>query len=232
MATKAELAHRRKKADRTRAEKRRLQALWWHEEKLYDAGYRVLAGVDEAGRGPLAGPVVAAAVVLPRGAVLPGINDSKQLEPELREELFARIHELAQGIGVGVCDVATIDRMNILRASWLAMQQALAALPLQPDHILVDGYRVQCLPYRQQALVDGDCRSISIAAASIIAKVTRDRLMVELDAEYPLWGFAQHKGYSTPEHLACIEQHGICAIHRRSFAPVYETFQQRLPLEE
>jgi len=231
VAIKAELERRRKQANRTRAEKRRVQALWWHEERLFARGVQVVAGVDEAGRGPLAGPVVAAAVILPRGLFLRDINDSKQLDPDQREALYAQLQRVALGVGVGICEVAIIDRLNILRATRLAMQQALAALPTRPECVLLDGYRMPRCEYPQEALVDGDCRSISIAAASIVAKVTRDRMMNELDRQYPLWGFAQHKGYSTPEHLACINKHGVCEIHRRSFAPVYESFQPHLPLE-
>ena len=232
MATKAELARRRMRAEATRQEKRRVQALWWFEERLWGKGYQVLAGMDEAGRGPLAGPVVAAAVILPRGLFLRGINDTKQLTAEQREQLHQELQRMALGIGIGVVDVAAIDRLNILRATWLAMEQALAALPLTPDYVLLDGHRMPTCPYRQQALIAGDCRSISIAAASIVAKVTRDRMMADLDRIYPQWGFAQHKGYSTPEHLASIQQYGVSEIHRRSFAPVYESFQPHLPLED
>jgi len=231
VAAKAELERKRKRAERTRAENRRLRALWWHEERLFRAGYRLVAGMDEAGRGPLAGPVVAAAVILPRDAVLRGVNDSKQLSEEQREALFCQVQKTALAVGVGISDVTAIDRYNILRATWMAMREALASLALEPEHVLLDGYPLPDCPFRQKAIVDGDCQSISIAAASIIAKVTRDRIMVELDRRYPQWGFAQHKGYSTPEHLEAIARYGICDIHRRSFAPVYETFQQRLPLE-
>jgi ribonuclease HII len=183
------------------------------------AGGRV-AGVDEAGRGPLAGPVVAAAVVLPVGQALDGVRDSKQMTPEQRDEAFDRIHACALGVGVGIADTETIDRFNILRASHHAMREALTALPVRPDHALIDGRPVHPFPILQTALVKGDSRSVSIAAASVIAKVTRDRMMVALDAQHPEYGFALHKGYATPEHLASLERFGPCVIHRRSFAPV------------
>jgi ribonuclease HII len=194
---------------------------WWAEERAaIGRGFTVVAGIDEAGRGPLAGPVVAAAVILPLGAPLEGVRDSKQMTPEQRSASFEMIQERALGIGVGVVDVATIDRLNILRASHQAMRDAVAALHTAPDHALIDGLPVHPFPILQTALVKGDGRSASIAAASIIAKVTRDRLMDELHVAYPVYGFSSHKGYTTQEHLELLEKHGPCEIHRRSFAPV------------
>lgn len=187
-----------------------------------------MAGVDEAGRGPLAGPVVAAAVILPgdRGngnfdARLRDLNDSKQLTEAQREEFF-RIITNHSGIrhAIAIVDAATIDRINILQATHRAMNEALAKLQPPPQHVLVDGRAVKTLRFPQTALVKGDARSYSIAAASVLAKVTRDRLMLEFDSRFPTYGFAEHKGYGTPAHMAAITSHGPCEIHRRSFAPI------------
>ncbi len=194
---------------------------WWeHERAALERGFTVVAGIDEAGRGPLAGPVVAAAVILQTGDCLDGVRDSKQMTPEQRATCFDLIRERALAVGVGMADHEAIDRLNILRASHHAMREALAELAIRPDHALIDGNPVHPFPILQTALVKGDSRSASIAAASIIAKVTRDRLMEALDAEHPHYGFASHKGYATAEHLEMLEKHGPCPIHRRSFAPV------------
>jgi ribonuclease HII len=198
---------------------------WWCEERAArERGFRVIAGIDEAGRGPLAGPVVAAAVVLPHQTELPGVRDSKVMTPEQREEAYDLIFERAEAVGVGVVDVADIDRMNILRATHHAMRCAVDAMPVRPEFALIDGLPVHPFPILQRALVKGDCRSVSIAAASIIAKVTRDRIMRELDGAYPDYGFADHKGYSTPLHLERLQRLGPCPIHRRSFAPVAQFY--------
>ena len=187
------------------------------EAQAWRTGLTRVAGVDEAGRGPLAGPVVAAAVVVAPDRRIRGVNDSKVLPPERREELFALIHERAVAVGVGIVDHLTIDRINILEATRLAMDQALAALALVPELIITDFVSLRACPCPQRNLVDGDARCASVAAASIVAKVTRDRLMRELDAEFPAYGFAKHKGYATPEHIAAIDRHGLCPQHRRSF---------------
>ena len=187
------------------------------EAQAWRTGLTRVAGVDEAGRGPLAGPVVAAAVVIAPDRRVRGVADSKVLPPERREELFALIHERAVAIGVGVVDHLTIDRINILEATRLAMGQALAALTLVPELIITDFVSLRDCPCPQRNLVDGDARCASVAAASIVAKVTRDRLMRELDTEYPVYGFARHKGYATAEHIAAIDRHGLCPLHRRSF---------------
>jgi ribonuclease HII len=192
-----------------------------HEDALRARGHGRIAGTDEAGRGPLAGPVVAAAVVLPRHFSHSVLNDSKQLSEAHRELLYSELTTHPQvEWSVAVVEVAEIDRLNILRASHEAMRRAIAGLATPPDHVLIDGRPVHPCPLPQTALVGGDALSFSIAAASVIAKVTRDRLMVELDAAHPSYGFAQHKGYGTPLHLAKLREHGPCAIHRRSFAPV------------
>jgi ribonuclease HII len=187
------------------------------EAQAWRTGLTRIAGVDEAGRGPLAGPVVAAAVVIAPDRRVRGVADSKVLPPERREELFTLIHERAVAVGVGVVDHLTIDRINILEATRLAMDQALAALALVPELIITDFVSLRACPCPQRNLVDGDARCASVAAASIVAKVTRDRLMRELDAEFPAYGFAKHKGYATPEHIAAIDRHGLCPQHRRSF---------------
>ena len=197
-----------------------------HEKLAYNDGATIVAGVDEAGRGPLAGPVVAAACILPREFRHKTLNDSKQLTEHQREEIYT---ELAARDDVhwatGLSDVAVIDTYNILRATWRAMVLALDALPVRPDFVLVDGLHVPAIRIRQKAIVKGDAKSFSIAAASVIAKVTRDRLMLQLHKQFPQYNFAQHKGYGTPEHLAALAQHGSSPIHRKSFAPVRQTLE-------
>lgn len=196
--------------------------LWEFENQARQSGYSRIAGLDEAGRGPLAGPVVAAAVVVPPSFAVAGVNDSKKLSDKKRSTLYDEIFEHADGVGVGVADEDEIDRLNILRASLLAMARAVSNLPLAPDHLLIDGtFRIDSeLP--QNAIPKGDARSISIAAASIIAKVTRDRLMMQYHREFPAYGFDRHKGYPTRAHREAIEIHGCCAIHRKTFKGVKE----------
>ncbi len=203
---------------------------FWSEERRARAeGYRCLAGIDEAGRGALAGPVVAACVVLPFERVPVGVNDSKMLSAEQRERLYEEIRNMARGVGVGIVDAPTIDRINILRASHEAMRLALRNLPpgLFPDVAMIDGLPVCPFPLDQIALVKGDSRSATIAAASIIAKVTRDRLMRAYHDEYPAYGFAGHKGYPAPIHLRALQTNGICPLHRRSYRPVAEVCNQK-----
>jgi len=187
------------------------------EEQRWAAGDSVVAGVDEAGRGPLAGPVVAAAVVLPRELSITGIDDSKRLSAARREELLELIERDAVGIGVGVVSQSVIDEINILRATHRAMREALGGLPVAPDHVLMDGDPVPELGFEQTAINQGDRKSTAIAAASIVAKVTRDRMLVEFDEKYPGYGFARHKGYGTREHISALMRLGPCEIHRRSF---------------
>lgn len=199
-----------------------------HEQEAWQAGFRHVAGVDEAGRGPLAGPVVAAAVVFDKDFLeaeadrsLAGLTDSKKLPAARREFFFAQITACAQArVGVGAASVEEIERLNILHATHLAMARALAQLAPLPELALVDGLPVKGLPVPHRAIVGGDAASLSIAAASVIAKVTRDRWMATLAAEYPAYGFERHKGYGTPEHLAALRRHGPCPAHRKGFAPV------------
>jgi ribonuclease HII len=176
-----------------------------------------VAGLDEAGRGPLAGPVVAAAVVLGPGTKIAGVDDSKRLTPEERESLYSVIRARAVAVGVGMVDAETIDRVNILQATRRAMGLALGSLGLEPELVLTDFVALDGLPCPQRNLVNGDQRSATVAAASIIAKVTRDRMMAEADREYPQYGFGRHKGYATLEHLAALIMHGPCPLHRRTF---------------
>lgn len=189
------------------------------ERDLYREGYRLIAGVDEAGRGPLAGPVVAAACLIPQNAQLDGIKDSKVLSPRVRKKLFWKIVGEAM-VGVGVASEREIEQLNILNASLLAMRRAVLALSVTPDLILVDGNRTLDLPLPQIAVVRGDAKLISVGAASIVAKVTRDEMMELYDGEYPEYGFKQHKGYPTPAHIAILEERGPSPIHRKTFRPV------------
>ena len=198
------------------------------ERVLWTQGVALVAGVDEAGRGPLAGPVVAAAAILPSKWAqsglpreLEGLNDSKQLTATQRERFFAFITSCGEiEFGIAQVDAALIDEINILQATHRAMNDALAKLQPAPEHALVDGRPVTTMRVPQTAIVKGDARSYSIAAASVLAKVTRDRLMLEFDRQWPVYGFAGHKGYGTAQHLAAITAHGPCPIHRRSFAPL------------
>jgi ribonuclease HII len=198
------------------------------ERALWQKNFTRVAGVDEAGRGPLAGPVVAAAAILPSRwaesglpAGLAGLNDSKQLTAALREKYFAFLTSCAEiEFGIALVDAGVIDEINILQATHCAMNEALAKLNPPPQHALVDGRAVKTMHVPQTAIIKGDARSYSIAAASVLAKVTRDRLMLGFHAQFPEYGFAEHKGYGTAKHLAAIEKHGACAIHRKTFAPL------------
>ena len=189
------------------------------ERAAFARGFPCVAGVDEAGRGPWAGPVVAAAVILNPDTLPSGINDSKKLTPEKREELYDVILRVAE-VGVGIADVSVIDRDNILQATYAAMIQAVAALRRVPLLALIDGNRAPKLACLTETIIEGDGQCLSIAAASIVAKVTRDRMMIDLDRQYPGYGFAQHKGYGTPEHQAALDRLGPSAHHRRSFEPI------------
>lgn len=193
---------------------------WRHEEIARRAGWDPVAGVDEAGRGPLAGPVVAAAVILPPGSVWPGLNDSKRLRRDVREALEVEIKARALAWSCALADPEEIDRLNILGATHLAMRRALEGLRLPPAFALVDGLPACGLGTPHQALVRGDSRSFSIAAASVLAKTERDRILLDLDRAHPEYGFARHKGYPTAEHLRQLSRHGPAPCHRRSYRPV------------
>jgi len=185
-------------------------------------GYRAVAGIDEAGRGPLAGPVVAAAVILPETFDLPGLNDSKLISEKKRNQLYPLIHKQALAVGIGVGRVSEVDQINILQATLKGMSRAVGRLSLQPDFLLVDGITPIPIAIEQKTLKKGDSRSLSIAAASVIAKVVRDRIMVAYDRLFPEYGFAAHKGYGSQRHRDAISKYGPCICHRRTFAGVKE----------
>ncbi len=187
----------------------------------------LVAGVDEAGRGPLAGPVVAAAVILGDDAVIEGIRDSKQLAPARRERLALLIRERAVAFALGAAEVSEIDALNILRASLLAMTRAVTALEIAPQRVLVDGNHLPELSCEARAVIGGDALVPSVGAASILAKVARDAMMVDLDRRYPVYGFARHKGYATEAHREALMKHGPCPVHRRTFAPVRDALEAR-----
>lgn len=191
---------------------------WFAYEKVaIQKGYRQICGVDEAGRGPLAGPVYAAAVILPENFNIPGLNDSKKLTEKKRESIFDLILQEAVSIGIGFATEQEIDEINILQATYLAMQRAVTALHVTPDWVMVDGNRMPPLPVPGETIVKGDGKSASIAAASVLAKVSRDRVLRELDEKYPQYGFAKHKGYGTKTHYEAIKAYGILPEHRKSF---------------
>lgn len=194
-----------------------MSALWEIEDGLYAEGYSVICGVDEAGRGPLAGPVCAAAVILPPHAEIPGLNDSKKLTDKRRRELFPIIQQQALAYGIAFASHEEIDEINILQATFLAMKRALAQLETQPDMVLVDGNRLTEFGLPAKSVVKGDSLSANIAAASVLAKVTRDDLMLTEAEHYPQYGFEIHKGYGTKAHYAALREYGPCAIHRQSF---------------
>ena len=197
------------------------------EQMLAEKGYRAVCGVDEVGRGPLAGPVVAAAVIIPPDVDLEGIDDSKKLSSARREQWFERIVELGLPCAVGIIDNEGIDKMNILKASLMAMRKAVMDLKQSPDFVLVDGdYPVPRIDQPQYAIIGGDRRCRCIGAASVMAKVTRDRIMDRYQALYPSFSFSRHKGYPTPAHLQELREHGPCEIHRRSFKPVAELLEE------
>jgi ribonuclease HII len=208
----------RSKAARARAERRRLAALLAMERELWERGLQLIAGVDEVGRGPLAGPVVAAAVVLPPQTGIRGVNDSKRLPPAAREKLADEIRRLAVYVGIGAASCREIDRLNILRATHLAIRRALQRLPVVPEHVLLDGLPIPGLGFEHTAVVDGDARVHSVACASIVAKVTRDRLMRQLARNYPAYGWEHNAGYATADHCAALDRFGPTPHHRLSFS--------------
>ncbi len=191
--------------------------LWEIEQSFFDKGYQVICGVDEAGRGPLAGPVCAAAVILPANIDIPGLDDSKKLSDKRRRELFPVIKEKAIAYGIAFADHKEIDELNILQATYLAMERAIAMLDVKPELALIDGNRAKDFGVPVETVVHGDSRSASIAAASVLAKVTRDDYMLEMGKEYPQYGFEIHKGYGTKAHYAALSEHGHCGIHRVTF---------------
>ena len=194
--------------------------LYQYENELYDKGINYIAGVDEVGRGPLIGPVVTACVILPRDFKCDGLTDSKKLSEKKREEYFDYIMEHALSVSVGMMSEKVIDEVNIYEATKLAMYEAINNSKIRPEHVLIDAMKLENLDMPSTSIIKGDAKSISIAAASVIAKVTRDRMMVELDLKYPMYGFKKHKGYPTKQHVEAIEKYGILDNHRKTFKPV------------
>ncbi len=194
-----------------------MSELWDYENEIYDSGYSLICGVDEAGRGPLAGPVCAAAVILPRNIEIQGLNDSKKLSEAKREKIFELIKEKAVSYGIAFASVEEIEELNILNATYLAMNRAIEKLKVQPELALIDGNRNTGIKYESRCVVKGDARCADIAAASILAKVSRDRLMYELAEKYPQYHFEKHKGYGTKLHYEAIREFGPCPVHRKSF---------------
>jgi ribonuclease HII len=208
----------------------RLHRMSFWEHHFKSAGFVRIAGIDEAGRGPLAGPVVAAACILPEGALFEHLNDSKQLSAAQRELLYSQITSFPLvEFGLGMVDAAAIDQINILQATFAAMRQAVANLSLPPDYLLIDGHQIPAFKIPSKALIKGDSLSLSIAAASILAKVTRDRIMEQYDAQWPDYGFKKHKGYGTKQHLEALKKNGPTPIHRLSFAPISLALSSNLP---
>jgi len=201
-----------------------------YEKELYSEGIEYIAGTDEAGRGPLAGPVVAAAVILPKNTIILGVNDSKQLTEKKREELFDIINEKALAVGVAFVDNEKIDEINILEASRLAMMEAIKKLKIKPEYVLSDAMKMN-IDVPVKPIIKGDALSESIAAASIIAKVTRDRYMDEMDLKYPNYGFKKHKGYPTKDHIEAIKKYGITPIHRKTFKPIKTMLIEQLEFD-
>ena len=197
----------------------RLEEMLAYEKELYAQGIDLIAGVDEVGRGPLAGPVVASAVILPKACKIPGLNDSKKIPKYKHKEIYEAVLQNAIAIGIGIKDNHVIDQVNIYEATKLAMMEAIGRLDPQPQHLLIDAMKLD-LPISQTSIIKGDANSLSIAAASIVAKVTRDQMMEEFDREYPGYDFAQNAGYGTAKHLAGLDKLGVTPIHRRSFEPV------------
>lgn len=208
------LMHKQEAAEK---EKQRLTQMMKFENELYAQGLNYIAGIDEAGRGPLAGPVSAAAIILPKDCYINGINDSKKLSPKRRDKLYDEIIDKAIAYNVSIISNEVIDSINILNATKVAMKSALEALEVIPEFVLVDAVNIPDIQIRQNGIIKGDALSVSIAAASILAKVTRDRIMLDYDKIYPQYGFALHKGYGTQEHIEAIREFGPCPIHRRSF---------------
>ena len=213
------IAKRKREIQKRLDEDERLEGMLAYEKECYARGMELIAGVDEVGRGPLAGPVVAAAVILPKACKIPGLNDSKKIPKSKHKEIYEAVLQNAIAIGIGIKDNHVIDQVNIYEATKLAMMEAIGQLDPQPQHLLIDAMKLD-LPIPQTSIIKGDANSLSIAAASIVAKVTRDQMMEEFDREYPGYDFAQNAGYGTAKHLAGLDQLGVTPIHRRSFEPV------------
>ncbi|HFU4484493.1 TPA: ribonuclease HII [Streptococcus suis] len=215
----AAIKKRQKELEKEAAEDARLEAMLFYEKALYENGVELIAGIDEVGRGPLAGPVVAAAVILPKGCKIRYLNDSKKIPKSKHEAIYNEIIEHAVAVGVGVKDAAVIDQVNIYEATKLAMLEALGQLVQEPEHLLIDAMKLDTsIP--QTSIIKGDANSLSIAAASIVAKVTRDKMMVDYDKEFSGYGFAKNAGYGTSEHLEGLNKLGITPIHRKTFEPI------------
>ena len=213
------IAKRKKEIQKRLDEDERLEGMLAYEKECYARGMELIAGVDEVGRGPLAGPVVAAAVILPKACKIPGLNDSKKIPKSKHKEIYEAVLQNAIAIGIGIKDNQVIDQVNIYEATKLAMMEAIGQLEPQPQHLLIDAMKLD-LPIPQTSIIKGDANSLSIAAASIVAKVTRDQMMEDLDQLYPGYDFAQNAGYGTAKHLAGLQKLGVTPIHRRSFEPV------------
>ncbi len=194
--------------------------LYQYEKELWDKGVNFIGGVDEVGRGPLIGPVVTACVILPKDFVLDGLTDSKQLSEKKRELFYSYIMEHALSVGIGIKDEKVIDEVNIYEATKLAMYEAIKKSKITPEHVLIDAMKLEHLTMPSTSIIKGDAKSISIAAASVVAKVTRDHMMIELDQKYPMYGFKKHKGYPTKQHIEMIQKYGILEQHRKTFGPV------------
>ena len=215
----AAISKRKRELQKQVDEDLRLEKMLAYEKELYAQGIDLIAGVDEVGRGPLAGPVVAAAVILPKACKIPGLNDSKKIPKSKHKEIYEAVLQNAIAIGIGIKDNQVIDQVNIYEATKLAMMEAIGQLEPQPQHLLIDAMKLD-LPISQTSIIKGDANSLSIAAASIVAKVTRDQMMEKFDREYPGYDFAKNAGYGTANHLAGLDQLGVTPIHRRSFEPV------------
>ena len=215
----AAISKRKRELQKQVDEDLRLEKMLAYEKELYAQGIDLIAGVDEVGRGPLAGPVVAAAVILPKACKIPRLNDSKKIPKSKHKEIYEAVLQNAIAIGIGIKDNQVIDQVNIYEATKLAMMEAIGQLEPQPQHLLIDAMKLD-LPIPQTSIIKGDANSLSIAAASIVAKVTRDQMMEEFDREYPGYDFAQNAGYGTAKHLAGLDKLGVTPIHRRSFEPI------------
>ena len=213
------IAKRKKEIQKRLDEDERLEGMLAYEKECYAREIELIAGVDEVGRGPLAGPVVAAAVILPKGCKISGLNDSKKIPKSKHKEIYEAVLQNAVAIGIGIKDNQVIDQVNIYEATKLAMMEAIGQLEPQPQHLLIDAMKLD-FPIPQTSIIKGDANSLSIAAASIVAKVTRDQMMEEFDCEYPGYDFTQNAGYGTANHLAGLDKLGVTPIHRRSFEPV------------